>query len=381
MVLYLKLLLTALARLPEQRNITVYRAVRCKHENEFEKYQIGTEFIWWGFSSCSTDRNICERETFIGTTGFRVLFIITCIHGVDIREHSYFRTENEVLLLPATKVRVTGVQPFNDQGLQIIFLQQLPTPEGLLEPVSLTNISNNETTLERKSSTFNNSESNYNPKWNEEFARYKIGTDVNLSRRRYRNDDFNTVITEFIINKKSLGIVLRESKLTADGARSLSKILMHDDNTLERLYLTENKIGDTGVEYIADALSHNKNNTLKCLCLASNDITDKGAIYLAKMLETNTTLTDLLLGRNAIRDEGFQRLLDVLISKNKTLQVLSIERNKCRSDENAISIFNLLENNKSLRKLNIIDCKLSRTNTREIRRLAAEKPNFELVLN
>src|SRR5262249_12579660 len=47
---YLKLILTALSRLPSTRRV-IYRGIKIDFS---ERYQKGSTFVWWGFSSCST---------------------------------------------------------------------------------------------------------------------------------------------------------------------------------------------------------------------------------------------------------------------------------------------------------------------------------------
>jgi hypothetical protein len=132
--LYLKLLFTALSRLPSISH-TVYRGVRLQIESEHEKYQAEKVVVWWGFSSCSKIRNISEKDQFLQETGRRTLFIIDCIKGKDISNHSYFRKEQEILLLPATKLQLINNEHQRD-GLHVIRLKEIESSFILLEPVS-----------------------------------------------------------------------------------------------------------------------------------------------------------------------------------------------------------------------------------------------------
>ncbi|CAM4848375.1 unnamed protein product [Rotaria magnacalcarata] len=63
--------------------------------------------------------------------------------------------------------------------------------------------------------------------------------------------------------------------------------------TLNDLWLHENKIGNVGAHYLADALR--KNRGLTDLNLCSNQINDDGTQYLADALRENKTLDKLLL--------------------------------------------------------------------------------------
>ncbi|CAF4598978.1 unnamed protein product, partial [Didymodactylos carnosus] len=73
---YLKLLLTALYRLPSVPR-TIWRGIRIDLSMRF----VGEEDVtWWGFSSCTETPKVLE-ETFLGKEGIRTLFEIECLHG------------------------------------------------------------------------------------------------------------------------------------------------------------------------------------------------------------------------------------------------------------------------------------------------------------
>ncbi|CAF3995719.1 unnamed protein product, partial [Rotaria sp. Silwood1] len=91
--------------------------------------------------------------------------------------------------------------------------------------------------------------------------------------------------------------------------------------------------------------------------------------------------THLWLASNEISDRGLERLCEVLINKNETLQVLSLEWNKFRSDRSVNILVNLLKFNKSLTTLNLENCKLSKSRIEEIKRLAKARRGFDLLIN
>ncbi|UJR24621.1 hypothetical protein I4U23_005995 [Adineta vaga] len=97
---YLKLFLTALSKLPSIQGI-IWRGVRENVSDQYVKKQ-----IWWGISSCTTTMPILEK--FIGTNGIRTIFNIECIYGKAIQSHSYFKKENEIILLPGSSFEVVG---------------------------------------------------------------------------------------------------------------------------------------------------------------------------------------------------------------------------------------------------------------------------------
>ncbi|CAF1380791.1 unnamed protein product, partial [Didymodactylos carnosus] len=125
---YLKLLLTALWKLPPVCR-TVFRGVNTNLEDAYVKNQ---SYTWWGFSS--TTETLDKTEEFLGTKGnLRTLFAIECTNGRQINRHSYFKTENEVLLPPATHFQVVSkINPSKD--LHIIQLKEIKPKFPLLEP-------------------------------------------------------------------------------------------------------------------------------------------------------------------------------------------------------------------------------------------------------
>ncbi|CAF4112214.1 unnamed protein product, partial [Adineta steineri] len=72
--LYLKLILTALEKLPSRR-CHVFRGVNLDLSNQYTK---GKKFVWWGFSSCTTSIEVLENEQFLDKTGERTMFTIEC---------------------------------------------------------------------------------------------------------------------------------------------------------------------------------------------------------------------------------------------------------------------------------------------------------------
>ncbi|CAF1541321.1 unnamed protein product [Rotaria sp. Silwood1] len=128
--LYLRLILTALARLPTERR-SVFRGVK---ENLCAEYPKGKVFIWWGFSSCTSSVEVLENEQFFGTTGNRTLFQIECTTAKDIKKHSFVPIEDEILLLPARQFQVKSCLN-SGNGLHIVQLIELKPQFDLLEPV------------------------------------------------------------------------------------------------------------------------------------------------------------------------------------------------------------------------------------------------------
>jgi NAD:arginine ADP-ribosyltransferase len=100
-------------------------------------YPKGKEFAWWALSSCTASVSVLESPNYLGKTGDRTMFSIKTKSGKNIRAHSYFENEDEILLPPGIYLKVIdSVNPA--EGLHIIHLQEIPPPHPLLaEPFDL----------------------------------------------------------------------------------------------------------------------------------------------------------------------------------------------------------------------------------------------------
>mgnify|MGYP001079030179 FL=1 len=127
---YMKLFLTALAKLPCVPQLTIWRGVT---QNLSEEFPPGKTVIWWTFSSCTSDLLVLENNQYLGKSGGRTLFSVEAINGRTIRAHSHFVVEDEILLLPGTQMIVKSrLNPAPD--LHIIHLKQLVPQQTLLQP-------------------------------------------------------------------------------------------------------------------------------------------------------------------------------------------------------------------------------------------------------
>ncbi len=127
---YMKLLITALVKLPFVPPSTIWRGV---HKNVSTNFLPGTPVTWWAFTSCTTELTVLENNMYLGDTGERTLFSVEAINGRAVHAHSHFVTEDEVLLLPGTHMIVQS-QFSPGADLHIIHLKQVIPKEVLLEP-------------------------------------------------------------------------------------------------------------------------------------------------------------------------------------------------------------------------------------------------------
>jgi hypothetical protein len=125
---YLRLFLGALSQL-SPINDTIYRGVKRDMSGE---YLPNRNLVWWGLSSCTDDIKVLESDQFCGKTGVRTMLHIKCLDGRNIKNHSYYQSESEILLLPGRYLRVHNDYNSGD-GLHIIRLDEIKPPHELLK--------------------------------------------------------------------------------------------------------------------------------------------------------------------------------------------------------------------------------------------------------
>ena len=188
---FLKLFFTALSKLPSVNHRIIYRGVKLDLRSQ---YQQGERIVWWGFSSCTKAVGILENEEFFGKSGTRTLFAIESDTGKNIREHSFYSHEDEILLLPGREFEVMDSL---DMGNQLTMIQlkevepRFPTIASL--PVSTSPV---------KVSYFNK---NLTP------------------------NDIPGVIKEALEQKQCTILILSSNRITHEGAALVSKASEHNE--------------------------------------------------------------------------------------------------------------------------------------------------------
>ena len=189
--------------------------------------------------------------------------------------------------------------------------------------------------------------------------------------------DIQIVIQQAMIYKQCIGLELREDKITTEGIAALAEAL-RSNTTLLTLDLRGNDIPDAGVCSLKYALSMG-NSTLKLLNLSDNDITDDGAGHLAEILEGNEKLTHICLDTNKIGNQGVDMLADVLTHRNTSLEQLYLNGNTLVNDLSVDSLVRMLNHNQSLKVFEISDCNLSEMGKTKLQ--SVEKPkDFKLAV-
>jgi hypothetical protein len=114
---FLKLFITALEKLPSTK-ATIWRGVNFDDTLTFVDDET---HIWWNINSCSMALNIVQP--FLGKQG--TLFAIDAIHGKDISAFSALPDEQEVVLMPGTRVRRRFESLNVNESIFILHLEQI----------------------------------------------------------------------------------------------------------------------------------------------------------------------------------------------------------------------------------------------------------------
>ncbi len=134
-----------------------------------------------------------------------------------------------------------------------------------------------------------------------------------------------TILAEALNNNNTLeALYLGNNYISDDGIDSLVNILSNHNNTLKILVLQKNRITDKGVRYLSQMLEVNQ--TLIWLYLGENEISDEGIRILSKVIENqNNTLEMLVLSSNKLLTDLSIDYLLQMIKHNQSLKKLWID--------------------------------------------------------
>jgi hypothetical protein len=131
--LYLKLLFTALSRLPSVHR-TVYRGIKL---NVSEQYPKDETIVWRDFSLCTTSLDLLQSEQYLGRKDHRTIITIECKSSKDITKHLFYPSTDMILLLPAgTQFKVIHCLKQKNK-LNWIHLKEVQSPFSVLQSVSV----------------------------------------------------------------------------------------------------------------------------------------------------------------------------------------------------------------------------------------------------
>ncbi|CAF1003341.1 unnamed protein product [Rotaria sp. Silwood1] len=335
---YLKLFLTALYKLPSTKGV-IWRGIR---DDVYDQYNI--DQVWWGVSSCTATMQVMEQ--FVGRSGVRTLFTIECISGKAIGAHSFYKNENEIVLMPGTYLRVVAKWSPNENLYMIHLREENPPCQFIAPPFIKESSQTNETSFNKDLE-----HSEYRPR------------SINFAGRKLTDTDVEKIVKDKTIKNHCTQLNLSGNNLTWYGCWAIGNAL-RTNTALIQLDLTSNKITEKGIQYLTDALRSNKIQRLTRLGLGGNEITDNGVHYLSEALFINRKLVQLDLESNRISEKGAQRLVDAL-KTNKNLTELNLWCNPLM-DEGIQYLANVLADSRTITKLGLERSEITEQGTKHL---------------
>ena len=217
-----------------------------------------------------------------------------------------------------------------------------------------------------------------NPKL-EKYLRTNVSSAlIDLSYCSLTDSDMSIIVKKIFPSDRNDRILdLSGNRFTSQGAAVLATHLIKCPS-LKMLDLSFNRLSDAGIRPLADLLSRNPPLSLRKLFLNKNGISNDGARCLANLLQTNQTLEELWLSDNEIGNAGVQHLAHVLAYCNKSLKVLVLSSNIFITDSSINSIVKALTYNQTLEKLFLRDCNFTEKGKDVLSNRARPKRNFHL---
>ncbi|XP_067915955.1 NACHT, LRR and PYD domains-containing protein 3-like isoform X2 [Heterodontus francisci] len=189
---------------------------------------------------------------------------------------------------------------------------------------------------------------------NRALARDTVGTVESLQFARLRLTPIDCVVICHVVGmcESVRELDLGSCYIQLEGLQKLLPTL----HRCRVLGLEKNKLGDSGVRLLS-AFLRNLDCKIQRLQLADNGLTDSCAEDLASALSTNRSLTELDLGRNKLGDSGVKLLSEALGKPDCIMEELKLYEvgltESCAKD-----LVSVLCTNRSLRELNLSNNKL-----------------------
>ncbi|XP_076139100.1 NACHT, LRR and PYD domains-containing protein 3-like isoform X2 [Alosa pseudoharengus] len=141
--------------------------------------------------------------------------------------------------------------------------------------------------------------------------------------------------------------------LTEESCKVLTSALQSEHSLLKELDLSSNPLGDSGVRFLSVGLKHT-NCRLETLRLADCKITHNSCEIVASVLQSTNSLIKLDLGENDLGDSGVKLLSNGLSSPHCKLQTLRLADCKL-TDKSYEMVASVLQLSNSLLQLNLSD--------------------------
>ncbi|CAF4239822.1 unnamed protein product [Adineta steineri] len=352
---YLKLLFTALFKLPYTEQHTVWRGIA---KDVSEHYQEGNELTWRSLTSTTSSIDVLQSPMYLGREKVQTIFVIETKYGKSIQAHSHLVNDNEILLLPGIVLKVIGSSKQTD-GIHIIHLRDVESFDSLiLNPIPQLN-------------------QYRNPRLEEVIRASETRSKLSLESMNLNDQDMEIVVKLGIVEKQCMILNLSDNTITSVGASILSQVFL-DNQTFKSLILDRNRILDAGVEFIARGLA-NANLCFRTLYLDSVGMSDTSCEYLAEMIRRNHGIIYLWLNNNEISDRGVQVLFETIKSCDCGIVMITLSGNTLITDASVDIICSAMFENCAFHQIHICNCGLS-TAGKERLQVAAQQTSFILYV-
>ena len=348
--LYLRLFMTALSKIPLVGKRMIYRGVKRK---EIKIPSKGETQIWAAFSSCTATIDVLGTEAFLGKKDPRILYLIECQSGRNIRDCSMITEEDEILLPINRHFQIISILDAGND-LTLVDMKEIDTnqvPSKVIKPTG----------------------PYQNTKLEQVITRAQPQSLVKLTGEMLNDEDMDIVVRQAINGKRCTELDLMANDIRLKGASIIGNGLC-DNRSLEHLNISYNHIGDGGVRFIVQSINR---SAVKILDLGETYMADEGAMSIAEILKTNRTLTRLLLNENEITDRGLTSLIRVLTEQNRTLKILDLSLNKYITRASLNGLVNMIKKNTSLTKVDIRRCGMTRSDEARIAEVFDERDDSD----
>ncbi|XP_072892546.1 NACHT, LRR and PYD domains-containing protein 3-like [Hemitrygon akajei] len=202
-------------------------------------------------------------------------------------------------------------------------------------------------------------------------------TELDLSRNKLGNSGVKLVSAALRNPEcKIQKLWLRDVGLTDSGDEDLASALSTNPSLTE-LDLSENKLGDSGVKLVSAALG-NPECKIQTLWLRDVGLTDSGVEDLASALSTKPSLTDLYVSGNKLGDSGVKLVSAALGNPECKIQTLWLNKVGL-TDSGAEDLASALSTNPSLTVLNLASNSLTDRSVPALCRLIRTLPSLKRI--
>ena len=163
---------------------------------------------------------------------------------------------------------------------------------------------------------------------------------INLQSNRLSDKSMKALSDFLCANRHVHTIDLSHNTVTSKGIRLFDPVLHFSASTLTELHLAANSLRDRGIQQLCTSLKGN--SVLKLLDVSKNNVSDAGATALGILLSTSSCeIRELCISWNNMRSQGAHMLLTG-VEKNKRLRTIDLSWNGMGSGLNEPLVVELL---------------------------------------